>query len=420
MSASSIARVLKRLRWWSRARGVATTEEHIRDERARESFPYVVEYGIPLDFAFPHGFDCARFRGLRYCEVLATTSRPPTAKLVAFWRDRESFERQAPAIEGVLGQPPLLWQGYQDQVEARGKPKWWKNTATVYLLAVHTVAVIGTVEALRSHYAELFGAGNVHLFTREAQYDLLEGQPFRLTYKVRNIGMARTALALASPRVVSVGAVAGGDALAAPSDCALARAGAAPPSDRGVTLRDEVREIPDITVGEIEEIVVSGVARRAGRYCLAVDGKAESGMVRRLVLGDADFHTDLSLRVWPRFGIDVRAARVDANRCAYLVTLSSGVAFADGLGMSAELQGVADAEFRFVQGAALVEAQRPRAVRTPGAEVSGLDWLTHPLPAMKDTTLTLDLRAPGATEEACASIGRRIRIRSFSAKEFNR
>jgi hypothetical protein len=408
------------------ARPGDVTEQHIREARARESFPYVVEYGVPLNFAFPPGFACDKFRGLRYCEVLAAVPQPAPpagatpAKVVTFWRDRESFDRQASIFTPAMGGPPLIWQGYQSQVQAREKSKWWKNTATVYFVAVHTVAVLGTAEALRTHYAELFAPGNVHVYTKDAQYDLLDGQPFRFTYKVRNIGAAKTALSLAPPHVLRVGAAEASHAPGALPDCPSKRANVlpAPPSDPGPTLGDDVREVPDITVGEIEEISVSGLARGAGRYCLAVNGKAESGAVRRLILGDSEFHTDLSVRVWPLIGYEVHPARVERDRCWYGILVSSGVAFPDGIRMTAELKAVAGAAFGFVQGVA--DARPPLTVGTPGAEVSGLDWLTRPLEAKKDTTLMLEVRAPGVTEPACAEIGRKIKLRHFGPKEFSR
>ncbi len=415
--------VLRRLRRSSGPGDVS--ERHIREASANESFPYVVEYDVGQDFAFPPGFACGRFRGLRYCEVLAAPPPgPPTgatpAKVVTFWRDRESFDRQASVFTSALGGPPLTWQGYQNHVQARDKPKWWKNTTTVYLVAVHTVAVLGTGEALRTHYAELFAPGDVHVYTKDAQYDLLAGQPFRLSYKVRNIGAAKTALSLAAPRVLPVS---GGEAARAPGalqDCAGQRTDAltSPAPAPGLTLGDDVREVPDITVGEIEEISVSGVARGAGRYCLAVDGKVESGVVRRLVLGDSRFRTDLSVRVWPAIGYDLSLVRVDRDRCWYRILVSSGVAFPDGIRMTADLAAVPGAAFGFVQGVA--DARQPRTVATPGAEVSGLDWLTHPLGPKKDTTLLLDVRAPAVTEPACTEIGQKIKLRHFGAKEFSR
>ena len=409
--------VLRRLR---RSVGPGDAERHVREASASESFPYVVEYDVPLDFAFPPGFTCGDFRGLRFCEVLAASSMGATpAKVVAFWRDRESFDRQASIFASALGGPPLIWQGYQDRVQTRVKPKWWKNTAAVYLGAVHVVAVLGTGEALRTHYAELFAPGDIHIYAKDAQYDVLDGQPFRFTYKVRNIGAAKTALSLAPPRVRHVGDTEASRAPLGPPDCASLRASELGPSapGSGLALGDDVRSVPDITVGEIEEISISGLASGAGRYCLAVDGKAESGVVRRLILGDSQFRTDLSVRVWSPIGYDLRLARVGRDRCWYRILVSSGVAFPDGVRMSADLPAVPGAAFGFVQGVA--DARQPRTISTPGAEVSGLDWLTHPLEAKQDTTLMLDVRAPTVTERACTEISEKIKLRHFGAKEFS-
>jgi hypothetical protein len=417
-AAQRLGGILRRLR---RGVGPGDVERHIREASASESFPYLVEYDVPLGFAFPPGFACGDFRGLRFCEVLAAA--PPgtaAAKVVAFWRDRESFEHQAATFASALGGPPLIWQGYQHRVQTREKPKWWRNTAGVYLLAVHAVAVIGTGEALRTHYAELFAPGDVHVYAKDAQYDVLDGQPFRFIYKVRNIGTAKTALSLAVPRVRRVGDAEASRPAGGPPECAGAPASTlVPPTPgSGLTLGDDVRAVPDITVGEIEDISVSGVARGAGRYCLAVDGQVESGVLRRLILGDSQFRTDLSVRVWSPIGYDLRLARVDRDRCWYRILLSSGVAFPDGVRMSADLPGVPGAAFGFVQGVA--DARQPRTVSTPGAEVSGLDWLTHPLEARRDTVLTLDVRAPAASEPACLEIGEKIKLRHFGAKEFSR
>jgi hypothetical protein len=429
---SRFERLLRRCSGWT-ARGLSV-EQQVREERAREAFPYVVEFGVPADYSIPSGFDCARFRGLRFCHVLALSSprspAPTEAKVVTFWRDQESYALQASSVAAALGVGGVGWQGYQNHVRTRDKPRWWTKTASVYLLAVHAVAVVGTFEALRSHYGELFAPGDVQVYSQDAEYHVVSdqldrsdddgqlGEPFRLSYKVRNVGAATTALSLRPARVAPVIGWDPSDPLAARPDCASARTSVSNPASKagaGLTLRDPTHRIPQVTVGGVEEISISGVARRSGRFCVAVDGTSQSGILRRLVLGDSPFRADLNVRVWPPLGIGAALAEVSRDRCVFRVVLQSGLAFPDGVGMTATLKRTAGAAFRFVHPVAW--ATEPKTDLTAGTELTELRWITHPLEARKDTRLALELRKPGATERGCQEIAPLIVINRVALKE---
>ena len=71
-------------------------------------------------------------------------------------------------------------------------------------------------------------------------------------------------------------------------------------------------------------------------------------------------------------------------------------------------------------GRTLGQLARPQTVRTPGAEVAGLEWLTQPLPGLRDSVIALQLQKAGATAETCAAIGQRIEVTHFAAREFQR
>ena len=423
MPSSRFERLLRRLSEWT-APGLSV-EPHVRDERARETFPYVVEFSVPADYAIPPGFECGRFRGLRFCHVLAPPSPlAPTGaktKVVTFWRDHESYEVQASSVAAALGGGPLVWQGYQHQVQIRNKPRWWTKTASVYLLAVHAVAVVGTFEALRSHYGELFAPGDVQVYSQDAEYDVVSDQldePFRFSYKVRNVGAATTALSFTPPRVMPVTGWDPSDPLAVRPDCVGVRTSAptsTPKADGGLTLRDDIHRIPQVAVGAVEEISIAGVARRSGRFCITVDGTARSGILRRLVFGDSPFRTALNVRVWPPLGIGTAVAGASKDRCVFRVILNSGLAFPDGVGMTATLKRTAGAAFRFVHPVAW--ATEPKTDRTVGTELTELQWITHPLEAKKDTRLALELRKPGVTEQGCQEIADAIVINRVPLKE---
>jgi hypothetical protein len=407
-------------------------EQHVREESVRETFPYIVEFDVPAEYAIPSAFTCARFRGLRFCHLLAppppSTTSPRPAKLVSFWQDHESYALQALAVSSELGGPTIAWQGHQTQARTRDKPKWWKKTASVYVVAVHAVAVVGTFDALMNHYAELFAPGNVQVFNQGAEYDVVSdqlnvpdekvqlGEPFRLSYKVRNVGAAPTALSLTGVGVVPVAGWDPADPLAARPDCARApAASSAPRPDPGLAVRNDLQRIPAIAVGGVEEVSLSGLARRDGRFCVAVEGTARSGIVRRLVLKDSPFHANLNVRVWPQLGVSVAFAGISKDLCLYRVALNSGLAFPEGVGMTATLKRVAGAKFSFLHPVA--SASEPYADVTPGTEITEARWITHPLAAKKDAWVTLELRKPGATERDCKDIASSIAINRVAIKE---
>ena len=104
---------------------------------------------------------------------------------------------------------------------------------------------------------------------------------------------------------------------------------------------DGASTVPDIIEGEIEEIIMSGVAHRRGHYCIVINGSAESGYLTRHIFGDSPFHNALTVRVWADLGLIVRPlVHDDTERCWYEIVASPGVAFPEGEGLSAEIANI--------------------------------------------------------------------------------
>ena len=97
------------------------------------------------------------------------------------------------------------------------------------------------------------------------------------------------------------------------------------------------------------------------------------------------------------------------------MVLNSGLAFPDGVGMTATLKRTAGAAFRFVHPVAW--ATEPKTDLTVGTELTELQCITHPLEAKKDTRLALELKNPGVTEQGCQNIAPLIVINRVSLKE---
>jgi hypothetical protein len=271
---------------------------------------------------------------------------------------------------------------------------------------VHAVAVATTLETLRTHHATLFAPGRLSLYERQHQYNVVEGGRFSFDLKVRNIGRAAAAL-------VGVGWKVTSEPLAGLA--ALGTSSGHRPAG-GLEIDESTpRDFPDIQVGEIETIPITGIAAKRGGYRLTARGKIEAGWLR----SSTDFGADVKVRVWPRIQHDQWVIdRCDEMSCWYRFMLTTGMRHDAGVGMEAILGGVDDAELAFVQGEQVRNVRPVEVVAKPGASVSGIKWDTYPLEAFRDVPFVLKVQGTARrTRDEWENLGRKIHIRNFPAEE---
>src|SRR5277367_4015507 len=201
-----------------------------QDEAA---IPFVSGYTAGPDFTFPADFPLSRY-GLVKCETVRDGTQ---IKAYLRWRSEAHYKANEPLVRKVLGLTAPEATGPVVEEVAPREPPWKRHPITAGKAVIAVAALFGALSAFRDYFAELFFSPDVAVNVADSSaVGYHTGAELSIPLIVRNQAL----LGQAHVRVLT--------------------AELTPVSGHGtpITLRSTKIEIPQLTVGQAEELRVLG------------------------------------------------------------------------------------------------------------------------------------------------------------------
>jgi hypothetical protein len=205
----------------------------MKDDAA--TIPYVTSYAASADFTFPTGFTPSR-HGLLRCE---TVRDGPQVHAYLRWRSEAHWKANGPVVGKLLGLGNPDASGPVVEELVPRDPPWKRHPITVGKALIAVAALFGALSAVRDYFAELFFSPDIAITVADSSPTSYHtGAELSIPLLVRNQAL----LGRAQVRVL--------------------KAELLPVNGSGspVGLRSTKVEIPQLTVGQAEELRLSGTA----------------------------------------------------------------------------------------------------------------------------------------------------------------
>lgn len=306
-----------------------------------------------------------------------------TCKVVSAWLTKRHYDAaEAPFIESLAAGAEQIWSGFRlSQAKADADKTLWEQLKTGYVYLVTVVAVLGTLAALSDYYASLWGEPVVQL-VGDVELDLLEESDAEIAVASSNVGTHEAHVVWTSAR-------------ASNERIALSR-----------NLHKESIVHPKIAVGSSETMKLPIRTSTAGTFEITLAGAARSGLFR----SSQSLSRTIGIRVWQALEIHEPLSLRDMEHDRHaecLLRVDTGVARADGVAVTAQLERASGVSFMGVIGPSA--DQKRDANADLNAEVAKLEWRTNPLEALKSHQISVHLksevpRTEKQWEETCRAI----------------
>jgi hypothetical protein len=345
--------------------------------------PYTVEFIVPSAFDL-RGLSLSQFGRLLFVQLVEEGTQ---ARLLTHWKDVSSYNRQAGhfdrqmhAVAGTATPTPSrVWSGNHLEAHTPSEP-WWQRRATfAWAVLASIIATIGYWEKLRDFLTGTVSGPSAELTAVRGEVDVLAREDFEVEFEVRNTSPWVTcAVNFDDIQLQSV----------------------QDPKGSGLRLeRRQPRPYSSLKPGTAEKFKVSGRAKTAGEYQLAVTGRTTTQFRSAALIlpeepGAQLPHQNVFLHVWPRRTVGYRHLERHSDyfcqiKCEFMV----GDEFLKGFEVDAQLDREPELEFDRLRFPGAPSPHRSN-VDKPGAEVTQLTWQAQDIAVKKRYEFSVFLRDP--------------------------
>lgn len=349
--------------------------------------PYLSEY-LPASGDVV-AIDMKDYSGLAFYYVVQDGSLQQ--RVTAVWRSHAFYAMDGERLRAVLRAPPVLVHGFVARSTIRPKPFWqrWTKlnlvlTVATFLGALTSIRLAGQMAALTPSLTPKWDVHRTHL-TEGEEFTAIMGLVPDLPVPHENV------------------TVSGKWVAAEPSSTEPI-----PP------LEFSPRVIKHMGVGEKNDIDISGVAPRHGRYTMVIDVSARAG----LLAGTLNFPFTQKVTVWPRNPVGSLAVKsVEAGNAVLRGELHVGQAAPNGLQCELELRGADRLQYDKVFG---FPGLRTEAEWTPSSDtlpnqIYLLQWTVLPVAERSVIVFRIALKREGMTD--WERVAKRSKVHCYYSKE---